>query len=134
MAAQESGNCAAALREFQPLAEQGFPDAQNSLGNMYVIGKGMPQDDAEAVRWYHLAAEQGNAGALFNLGVMYLNGDGVPQDNATAHMWLTLATASGYKDLQGLREKVAGRLSQADQSEGHRRAHECSASDYKDCD
>ena len=94
----------------------------------------MPQDDAEAVRWYRLAAEQGVPDAQFNLGIMYADGEGVPQDNATAYMWLNLATASGYEDVQGLGEKVARRLSQADQSEAQRRARECLASDYKDCD
>jgi len=28
---------------------------------MYAEGRGVPQDDAEAVRWYGLAAEQGHA-------------------------------------------------------------------------
>ena len=36
---------------------------------MYGAGRGVPQDDAEAVRWYRLAAEQGEASAQYNLGV-----------------------------------------------------------------
>jgi TPR repeat protein len=38
---------------------------------MYQNGKGVPQDDAEAIRWYLKAAEQGNADAQNNLGLMY---------------------------------------------------------------
>ena len=58
---------------------------------MYDIGRGVPQDDAEAVRWYRLAAEQGHASGQRNLGLMYSNGRGVPQDHVSAHMWLNLA-------------------------------------------
>ena len=57
------------------------------LGLMYVIGRGVLQDDAEAVRWYRQAAEQGLAQAQYNLGVMYANGQGVRQDDAEAVRW-----------------------------------------------
>jgi len=40
------------------LAEQGNADAQFTLGVMYDNGRGVPQDDTEAVRWYRLAADQ----------------------------------------------------------------------------
>ena len=42
-------------------AERGDADAQLNLGFRYDTGRGVPQDDAEAVRWYRLAAKQGNA-------------------------------------------------------------------------
>ena len=42
-------------------AEQGDAPAQFALGVMCAEGRGVPQDDAEAVRWYGLAAEQGHA-------------------------------------------------------------------------
>ena len=57
--AAERGEYAKALREWRPLAEQGNADAQYNLGVMYEEGRGMPQDDAEAVKWYRRAAEQG---------------------------------------------------------------------------
>ena len=44
-------------------AEQGDADAQYNLGAMYDNGRGVPEDDAEAVRWFRLAVEQGHAGA-----------------------------------------------------------------------
>ncbi|WP_244060851.1 tetratricopeptide repeat protein, partial [Aeromonas caviae] len=68
-------------------AEQGNADAQVGLGSMYELGKGVPQDDKQAVTWYHKAAEQGNAEAQFNLGVMYAKGQGVPQDYKQAAVW-----------------------------------------------
>ena len=72
-------------------AEQGDADAQFNLGDMYANGRGVPQDDAEAVRWYRLAAEQGHASAQFDLGFGYANGRGVPQDYAEAVRWYRLA-------------------------------------------
>ena len=76
-------------------AEQGHAGAQYNLGLMYGTGRGVPQDDAEAVRWYRLAAEQGNATAQLNLGVMYGNGESVPQDDAEAVRWYRLAAEQG---------------------------------------
>ncbi len=59
-------------------------------------GKGVPQDDAEAIRWYRLAAEQGYAGAQFNLGLMYFSGEGVPPDEMEAVRWIQLAAEQGH--------------------------------------
>ena len=60
---------------------------------MYIQGRGLPQDDAEAVRWFRLAGDQGHAEAQYNLEGMYAEGFGVPQDRVAAHMWLSLAAA-----------------------------------------
>ncbi len=85
--AYKRGDYATAYKEWLPLAEQGLARAQFNLGNMYAMGEGVPEDDAEAVKWFRKAAEQGHAGALFNLGVMYDDGEGVPEDDAEAVKW-----------------------------------------------
>ena len=79
-----NGNFAMALKEFKPLAEQGHIGDQSSLGTLYSIGKGVPQNYTEAVKWYTLA-EQGNANAQSALGFMDSSGKGVQQDYAFAH-------------------------------------------------
>jgi uncharacterized protein len=43
---------------------------------MFVLGRGVSQDDAEAVKWYRKAAEQGYPAAQFNLGEMHRQGRG----------------------------------------------------------
>ena len=63
-------------------AESGDAEAQFRLGGLYDTGRGVPQDDAEAMKWYRLAADQGHAMAQHNLGGMYHLGQGVPQDYA----------------------------------------------------
>ena len=74
VAAYNRGDYAAALQEWQPLAEQGLADAQFALGVVYLDGHGVLQNNAEAMRWYRLAAEQGFGNAQFALGVVYLDG------------------------------------------------------------
>jgi len=70
------------LDEWEQAAAQGETWAQNNLGVMYADGRGVPQDDAQAVAWYRKAAARGYARAQHNLGVMYADGRGVPQDDA----------------------------------------------------
>ena len=100
LAAYEIGDYVTALREWQPLAEQGNAAAQNSLGWMYYKGQGVPQDDKAAEQWYRRAAEQGDADAQSNLGVMYVKGQGVPQDYKAAAQWFRRAAKQGDADAQ----------------------------------
>ena len=62
---------------------------------MYAEGKGVPQDDQEAVKWFRLAAEDGNAPAQYSLGLAYEKGQGVPQDYQEAIKWYRLAATQG---------------------------------------
>ena len=50
-----------ALKEWQPLAEQGDAQAQYYLGVLYFKGEGVPQDYVQAREWWLKAAEQGIA-------------------------------------------------------------------------
>lgn len=76
-------------------AEQGDVKAQCNLGLRYAIGKGIPEDDREAVRWFRAAAEQGNPLAQTLLGFMYARGEGVPKDNRAALKWVRAAAEQG---------------------------------------
>jgi len=91
---------------------------------MYFNGRGVTQDDSEAVRWYRKAAEQGNEFAQSTLGYMYRYGDGVPKDYVSAYMWSSLAAAQG--DLYAQADRVdTARLMTPDQiAEAQRMARE----------
>ena len=81
--------------------EQYYAIAQDNLGWMYQHGRGVPQDDVEAVKWYRKAAEGGNlAKAQDNLGWMYQHGRGVPQSDAKAVKWYRKAAEGGYSAAQ----------------------------------
>ena len=84
------------FEETKRLVEQGNARAQSDMGFMYVTGRGVPQNFAEAIRWYRLAAEQGYALAQHNLGVRYSKGEGVPENDAEAVRWFRLATEQGH--------------------------------------
>ncbi len=59
MDAYERGDYDTALKEFRPLAEQGYPLAQATLGFMYAKGEGVPKDYVLAYMWLDLAAAKG---------------------------------------------------------------------------
>ena len=55
------------IEETKKEAEQGDARAQFNLGFMYADGRGVAQNDTEAVKWYRLAADQGHATAKQSL-------------------------------------------------------------------
>ena len=76
-------------------SRNGHAPAQLYLGMMYALGRGVPQDYAEAFKWFSLAAEQGNAQAQYALGSMYYEGRGVPQVYSEAFKWFSVAAEQG---------------------------------------
>ena len=88
------------IDDVRQAAEQGLAMAQYNLGYRYANGRGVLEDDAEAVRWYRIAAEQGLASAQFSLGYMYANGEGVPEDDAEAVRWYRMAAEQGLASAQ----------------------------------
>jgi TPR repeat protein len=95
-----SGAYGQSFEETKLLAEQGDANAQYNLGNMYIYGNGVPENNTEAVKWYRLAAEQGQANAQYNLGNIYLNGNFVPENYVEALKWYRLAAEQGYANAQ----------------------------------
>lgn len=79
------------FEEVKGLAELGNAEAQYSLGNMYMDGKSVQQDNNKAVEWYQKAAEQGDLGAQFTLGSMYRYGKGVEADRVKSFAWFQKA-------------------------------------------
>ena len=85
-----------AYKLFLRLAAHGDAVGQYSLGLLYDLGDGIPQNYKKALKWCRLAAEQGDADGQNNLGLMYYEGKGVPQDNEEAVKWWRLA--AGQRD------------------------------------
>ena len=94
------GNYEKAFAEFMPLAKQGNPLAQASLGMLYYKGHGVSQNYQEAMKWSTKAAEQGYSLAQYDLGVMYDKGQGVPQDYQMAVKWWTKAAEQNHLGAQ----------------------------------
>ena len=63
-------------------------------------GKGVLEDDKEAVKWYRKATDQDHADAQYGLGWMYANGKGVIEDDKQAVKWYRKAADQGFADAQ----------------------------------
>ncbi|HEX3879648.1 MAG TPA: metallophosphoesterase, partial [Bryobacteraceae bacterium] len=96
--AYNKGDFATALKEWQPLAEQGEPNSQYNMGLLYARGQGVQQDYAKAIEWYRKAGEQDVPAAEYNLGVMYANGQGVKADPQEAQKWFLKAAQKGVSE------------------------------------
>ena len=88
------------VAKLKEAAEAADAESQFRLGQLYFTGKGVLQDDEEAVKWHRCAAEQGVAKAQFNLGLMYSKGKGVERDDAEAVKWYRFAAEQGLAESQ----------------------------------
>lgn len=98
--AYSAGDYAKAEKLYMPLAKRGDAKAQLSLGVIYYLGQGVPQNYQEAAKWLRLAAKQKHAPAQNLLGSIYDLGLGVPQDYKEAANWYRLAAEQGDADGQ----------------------------------
>jgi TPR repeat protein len=94
----EAEDYAAALKQWQPVANKKDADAQHSIGWMYENGLGVEKDMKAAADWYQKALDNGHKGAGLNLGNMYDDGDGVPQDYKKAAELFEIATGAGFAE------------------------------------
>ncbi|HWQ52805.1 MAG TPA: metallophosphoesterase [Bryobacteraceae bacterium] len=106
--AYNSGNYAAALENWLPIAEKGDANAQYNVALLYARGEGIPQDIPKAAEWYRKAAEQGVAAAQYNLGVILANGQGVPQNITEARNWFEKAAAQDVAEAQDVLGYIYG--------------------------
>lgn len=95
VAAFEREDYETALFAFRSEAERGNAEAQRHLARMYLEGRGVERDNAEAVRWYRQAAEQGDSVSQLNLGVKYQLGEVVERSDTEAVKWYALAAEQG---------------------------------------
>ena len=89
-----------ALIYWEPLAENGNPNAQYFLGIMFLNGQGVIKNLVEAGRWFNASAQQGDVGAQYFIGEMNLKGMGMAQNYRRAGAWFKKAAEQGYPDAQ----------------------------------
>jgi hypothetical protein len=83
-----------------PQAQEGDPEAQNYVGEIYEKGLGIEPDYRTAAAWYRKAADQGSSRARINLGFLYEKGFGVEKDLAQALNWYRKASGLENDNLQ----------------------------------
>ncbi|MFH1725002.1 MAG: RDD family protein [Elusimicrobiota bacterium] len=99
-AAYKSEQHERALELALPAAEDGDAESQNLVGMLYEHGKGVEQDQRQAMSWFRKAAAQGQPHAQRNLGLMHAMGKGVPQDAGKAAEWYRKAAEGGHVNAQ----------------------------------
>ena len=81
----------------------GYPAAEYEVASRFADGRGVPQNNEQAVYWLQLAAKQGLAPAQFRLGSLYEKGLGVKKDLATARdLYLAAAKKGNGKAMHNL--------------------------------
>lgn len=72
-------------------AEKGNHHAQNDLAWIYLLGKEVDTNFAEAVRWFCIAAGNGNKWAQGTISEYYWTGQGLQQNYDSAFFWMEKA-------------------------------------------
>lgn len=96
----EDENFAQAAKCFQIAAEQGHAFAQERLGELYMGGMGVEENQKLGVMWLRKSAAQNNTDACRALGLCYWYGDGVEEDNDEAKKWFQKALELGCEGAQ----------------------------------
>jgi hypothetical protein len=102
----ESENYQEAFKYFIEVAQQGYPNAQNYLGYMYLNGQGVDQDNSKALEWYEKAATLGHAPSQYSLGYMYHQGVGVATDLVRATFWYQKAADQGNEEAKEILKEI----------------------------
>ncbi|WP_119166925.1 tetratricopeptide repeat protein [Algihabitans albus] len=93
---------------YRQSAEQGFDPAMNNLGQLYMLGVGLPFDIGQAFDWHLQAARAGNPVARWNIAIAYAQGLGVTPSRARALDYATWHP-SGTEIPEGLRDMALRR-------------------------
>jgi TPR repeat protein len=99
---------------------------RSRLGRVYFDGRGVSQEDAQAVTRLRIAAEQGATLAQCGLGKRYADGRGVPINLGEAFMWATIAATlsagDGWQTCIDVRDRLAARMTPAQTAAAQNRA------------
>jgi len=89
------------------IATDGSSVGYQFAGDMYLNGRGYPQNDRLAFENYEISAQKDNGTAQYKLAIMLLEGRGTAQDTATAIEWLKKAKTN-YSYEAGAKLKELG--------------------------
>ncbi len=95
VAAYKDGDYETAADLWAPLAEEGSPEAQRNLAQLYRLGLGVARDNGRAYELYAAAAEQNVVEAQVNAAFLLLTGEGIKKDPKQAALWFAKAADQG---------------------------------------
>lgn len=91
-------NLERAAELYRLAGEGGFPKSLCALGNLYMAGRGVPNDPVRAADLCRRGAEMGDADAQTDLANFFLSGRGVPEDKVEARRWYERAAEQNQRN------------------------------------
>jgi len=79
-------------------AYMGHAHAQHLMGEKLMAGRGVPQNNSEAMHWFRAAADQGHAHAQYNLAAAHLNGHDAGLEEGEEEELLEMAALRGVDE------------------------------------
>jgi hypothetical protein len=92
---------ATALKQWLPLATNGYSDAQSALCEVYMNGRIVAKDAEQAAAWCGRAASSGDMGSMLNLALLHFRGTGVELDYELALDYLRRALSLDEEEAKG---------------------------------
>ena len=89
------GDLVRAVELLRIAADAEIADAQHALGVLYLQGRGVTRDPAEAARWFLRASRNGHTVATVEHAILLFNGEGVPANEPLAARHFRHAAAQG---------------------------------------
>jgi len=102
--AYKNGDYCAAAKNWGPLAEKGYLDAQLGLARLYQKGQCVKQSDATTLKYLLAAEKNGYQGAYPLMGKCYEQGKDVQHNGEKADYYYALAAAKG--DMNALLARI----------------------------
>ena len=96
----KSGNLTEGIQILEKVARIGNPEAQYTLGSLYMQGKIIKKNHELARTWFQMAADNGHTASQGNLGIIYLKGMGVSKNLKMAFEYALSAARKGYPKSQ----------------------------------
>src|SRR5215813_1601733 len=94
----KDGKIPSAVQLAEYLSEQKYPLAQESLGILFMTGKGVPKDAQRAFTLLKAAADQRPGISDYYMGLVYGNGAGVEKDEKRAFEYFSRAAEAGIPE------------------------------------
>ena len=76
------------------------------IGDMYLDGNGVEQDDAQAAHWYRMGALENDEDAQEKLSMLYREGRGVEQNLELADQWYAISQEQDYATALAMMEEL----------------------------
>lgn len=100
----EAGKHKEGAQMLKPLSDAGNQAAQYRLGMLYYYGKGVKEDEKQAIELWKKSAAQGNVDSMFQIGSAFLFGAQtarlVDDPDREAAIWYFQAASAGHAEAQ----------------------------------